>query len=64
MENNRYGNINELISEIEALGDWRDVSQRSNFLKVLSKIAMIYYGYEINPLTCGLLSVPSNLIHY
>lgn len=47
MENNRYGNINELISEIEALGDWKDVSQRSNFLKVLSKIAMIYQGYEI-----------------
>ena len=47
MENNRYGNIYELISEIEALGDWRDVSQRSNFLKVLSKIAMIYHGYEI-----------------
>lgn len=23
-----------------------------------------YYGYEINPLTCGLLSLPSNLIYY
>lgn len=47
MENNRYGNINELISEIEALGDWQDVSQRENFFKVLSKITVIYHGYEI-----------------
>ena len=47
MENNRYGNINELISEIEALGDWKDVSQRRNFFKVLSKITVIYHGYEI-----------------
>lgn len=49
MENNKYGyrNINELISEIEALGDWRDITQRDKFLKVLSKIAKIYYGYNI-----------------
>jgi hypothetical protein len=36
-----------LISEIETLGDWRDPSQRSNFFRVLSKIAVIYNGYEI-----------------
>ena len=47
MENNRYGNINELISEIEALGDWKDVSQRENFFRVLSKITVLYNGYEI-----------------
>lgn len=47
MENNRYRNINELLNEIESLGDWRDVSQRDKFFKVLSKITVIYYGYEI-----------------
>ena len=47
MGNNRYGNINELIDDIETLGDWKDVSQKKEFLKVLSKIAVIYNGYEI-----------------
>ena len=47
MENNRYRNINELLNEIESLGDWRDVSQRDKFFKVLSKITVIYHGYEI-----------------
>lgn len=47
MENNRYRNINELLNEIEELGDWRDVSQRDKFFKVLSKITVIYHGYEI-----------------
>ena len=47
MGNNRYGNINELISEVEALGDWKDINQRSNFFKILSKIAVIYNGYDV-----------------
>ena len=47
MKSNRYKNINELLSEIEALGDWRDVSQRDNFFKILSKITVIYNGYKV-----------------
>ena len=47
MENNRYRNINELLNEIASLGDWRDVSEKSNFFKILSKITVIYHGYEL-----------------
>lgn len=47
MENNRYRNINELISEVEALGDWKDISQRRNFLKIIAKVKLLYQGYEI-----------------
>lgn len=46
MENNRYRNINELLAEVESLGDWRDVSQRDKFFRILSKITVIYNGYK------------------
>ena len=48
MSSNRYRNINELIDEVKALGDWRDLSQRDNFFKVLSKISVLYFGYKVN----------------
>ena len=37
-KNNRYYNINELIKDVEALGDWRDPSQLEAFSEVYYKM--------------------------
>ncbi|MBR6034231.1 MAG: hypothetical protein IKP28_05835 [Clostridia bacterium] len=43
----KYTDIEQIISEIESLGDWKDPSQRDRYLKVISKIVAIYIGYEL-----------------
>lgn len=44
----KYIDIEQIRSEIESLGDWKDPSQRDNYLKVISKITSIYHGYELD----------------
>lgn len=45
--NNRYSTIEELIAEVEALGDWKDESQRDAYFKILAKITVLYNGYTL-----------------
>ena len=44
----KYTNIEQIRSEIESLGDWKDSSQRDSYLKVISKIISVYHGYELD----------------
>ena len=44
----KYTDIEQIRNEIESLGDWKDPSQRDSYLKVISKITSIYYGYELD----------------
>ena len=47
-----YTDINELKKDVEKLGDWKDNSQKDDFLRVVAKIAPIYQGYSLkeNPM--------------
>lgn len=47
MGSNRYGNINELIEEVNALGNWKDPAQKDNYFRILAKINVLYQGYNI-----------------
>ena len=44
----KYTDIEQIKSEIESLGDWKDPSKRDSYLKVISKIISIYHGYELD----------------
>lgn len=44
----KYTDIEQIRSDVESLGDWKDPTQRDNYLKVISKIASICYGYSLN----------------
>ena len=46
MDRNYYSHINELIEEVNALGDWKKESERDNYFKVLSKITLVYNCYR------------------
>ncbi len=47
IKSDKYTDIEQIISEVESLGDWKDPSQRDSYLKVISKIISIYHGYEL-----------------
>ena len=40
-----YNSIDELIAEVEALGDWRDPSQKEAFFLTISRVGSLYHGY-------------------
>ena len=46
--NIRYNTIEELIAEVEALGDWKDPSQKEAYFIILAKLAVLYEGYKID----------------
>lgn len=48
IKNARYSTIEELIEEVNALGDWKDPSQENAYFRILSKLVVLYDGYEFD----------------
>ncbi|MBO7508244.1 MAG: hypothetical protein J6T39_01190 [Clostridia bacterium] len=51
IENKEYTCLQDLIDDVNNLGDWRDPEGIKDYLKVLSKVNNIYSGYSIETLT-------------
>lgn len=43
-----YNSIEEVIADVEALGDWRDPAEKDAFFIVLSKVAAVHKGYTLD----------------